>query len=70
MAKPRYESRLQVWVTNDVAEAYEALSDRGLLSVSDHVRIALANHLRQLGISTATASQQQNGKHTEQTHGL
>jgi hypothetical protein len=70
MAKPRYESRLQVWVTNDVALAYEQLSDRGLLSVSDHIRIALSNHLRQLGINTTSQPIQPNGKHPEQTHGL
>jgi hypothetical protein len=69
MTKPRFESRLQVWVTNDVADAYEQLADGSLLAVSDHIRIALSNHLRQLGISTPAASQQ-NGKHPEQAHGL
>jgi hypothetical protein len=70
MSKPRYESRLQVWVTNDVADAYEKLSDGSLLAVSDHIRIALSNHLRALGITTPSQPIQQNGKHPEQTHGL
>jgi hypothetical protein len=70
MTKPRFESRLQVWVTNDVADAYEALAEGSLLAVSDHIRIALANHLQRLGINTTSQPIQQNGKHPEQTHGL
>jgi hypothetical protein len=72
MSKPRYESRLQVWVTNDVALAYEKLADGSLLAVSDHIRIALANHLQRLGVGTPAPSQptQQNGKHPEQKHVL
>jgi hypothetical protein len=69
MSKPRFESRLQVWVTNDVADAYEALAQGSLLAVSDHIRIALSNHLRQLGISAPAASQH-NGKQQETAHGL
>ena len=70
MSKPRYESRLQVWVTNDVALAYEKLADGSLLAVSDHIRIALSNHLRALGISTPSQPIQRNGQHPEQRNGV
>jgi hypothetical protein len=44
MAKPKFESRLQVWVPTRIAEAFEALADDGMLAVSDHIRLALSNH--------------------------
>jgi hypothetical protein len=69
MTKPKFSSRLQVWVTDETADAFEALAHGGLLAVSDHIRIALSNHLRQLGITTPSQPIQ-NGKLPEQTHGL
>src|SRR5262245_17220973 len=48
-ARPKFESRLQVWLPTEIADAYEALANGGLLSVSDHVRLALVNHLRAVG---------------------
>ena len=72
MARAKFESRLQVWVTNETAEAFEMLAADGLLAVSDHLRLALSNHLRALGIHPKGATQPRpNGhQHQETTHGV
>jgi hypothetical protein len=67
MAKQKFESRLQVWVPTAVAEAFEALAADGMLAVSDHLRLALSNHLRALGITTAPRpAQPVNGHHQQE----
>lgn len=72
MMKSRFSSRLQVWVTDETAAAYEALAGDGLLAVSDHLRFALSNHLLALGITTAPrpANGQQQHHQQEPAHGL
>ena len=73
MARAKFESRLQVWVPTQVAEAFEMLAADGLLAVSDHLRLALSNHLKNLGIDPTGATQQPrpNGpQHQETTHGV
>jgi len=65
MSRPKFESRIQVWVPPAIAEAFEMLASDGLLSPSDHIRLALSNHLRSLGINTAQRPAQPNGQHHE-----
>jgi hypothetical protein len=67
MSRPPLSSRLQIWVPDHIARAFETLADDGMLTVSDHIRLALSNHLRSLGISTATP-RQANGHQKEQLH--
>jgi hypothetical protein len=61
MSRPRLSSRLQCWVPDRVAEAFEQLATDGMLTPSDHIRRALVNYLAQLGINTAPRSAQSNG---------
>jgi hypothetical protein len=46
----RFPRKLEVWVSEAIADGFEALAADQLLSVSDHARQALALYLRQAGI--------------------
>ncbi|MBR1298550.1 ribbon-helix-helix protein, CopG family [Bradyrhizobium sp. AUGA SZCCT0042] len=71
MVKPRKEARMQVWVTREMLAAFERLSAEGELSLSDHIRFALSNHLRHFAITApATPRPIQNGhQHRVIDHG-
>jgi hypothetical protein len=52
MAKAvRFPRKLEVWVPDSMANAYETLAADHLLSVSDHLRLALQSYLRANGIT-------------------
>lgn len=72
MARAKFSSRIQCWVPDAIAEAFEALAADGMLDASDHVRLALSNHLRSLGITVTNAAAprpaQPNGHHQEQAN--
>lgn len=71
MSRPKLTSRIQVWVPDQVAKAFEMLAADGMLTPSDHIRLALSNHLRSLGINTAPPRPAQpNGQHQEHQHGV
>jgi hypothetical protein len=73
MSRPKLEARIQVWVPVRVAQAFEQLAADGMLRVSDHVRLALGNHLRQMGFDISAPpqpAQSINGQHQERANGL
>ena len=68
MPRPKFESRLQVWIPTTMADAFARLADAdGMFSMSDHLRMALANYLRAAGIkhNGPAEPRQANGQHEE-----
>ena len=62
MAKAvRFPRKLEVWVPEAIADGFELLADDQLLSVSDHMRQALARYLSAFNIPIG--SPRPNGKH-------
>jgi hypothetical protein len=62
MAKAvRFPRKLEVWVPDGIADGYELLARDQLLSVSDHMRQALARYLASAGIPI-TPQQRANGQ--------
>jgi hypothetical protein len=70
MSRPKFSTRIQCWVPDAIAQAFESLAADGMLKPSDHIRLALSNHLRSLGITTTTAASprpaQPNGHHRQE----
>jgi len=59
MAKPiRFPRKLVVWLPENLADAFETLALDELLSVSDHVRLAMRGYLHQMGALPAALPQQ------------
>jgi hypothetical protein len=48
--KPKFDARLTFWTTPEVADAFEALAARSLLSVSDHLRDATHTYVSSRGL--------------------
>jgi hypothetical protein len=62
MAKAvRFPRKLEVWVPESIADGFDMLAADQLLSISDHMRQALARYLAALGVSIG--SPRPNGKH-------
>jgi hypothetical protein len=66
MARPPRSSRIQVWVPDNIAEAFEMLAADGMLTPSDHIRLALSNHLRSLGINPSSPRQANGQQHQKE----
>jgi hypothetical protein len=63
MAKPiRFPRKLVVWLPESLADAFEMLATDELLSVSDHVRLAMRGYLHQMG-AVPQARPMPNGRH-------
>jgi hypothetical protein len=58
-SKAKYTSRLTVWTTPEVADAYEAMAARSLLSVSDFLRDATSSYAVARGLLPAQQQAQQ-----------
>jgi hypothetical protein len=72
MAKAaRFPTKIEVWVPDEYAAAFELLAGDQLLTVSDHARQAFRLYLTQLGALKPRPAQPLNGHHQqEQGHGL
>jgi hypothetical protein len=70
MAKAaRFPRKLEVWVTDAIADGFQLLAQDQLLSVSDHARQALARYLMTMNIPTTTP-RAANGQQQEARNGL
>jgi hypothetical protein len=66
MAKAaRFPQKIEVWVTDAIADGFGLLAQDQMLTISDHVRQAMLTYLRAAGINTAPArpAQATNGQH-------
>jgi hypothetical protein len=72
MAKPvRFTRKIEILVTDAIADGFELLAQDQLMSVSNHARQALAAYLRAFNIPiTSPPPAHPNGQHhhQEQTH--
>jgi hypothetical protein len=57
--KVKFEARLSFWTTPEVADAYEAMAARSLLSVSDFLRDATSSYAVARGLLPAQQQAQQ-----------
>jgi hypothetical protein len=57
--KQKFEARLTFWTTPEVADAYEAMAARSLLSVSDFLRDATSSYVVACGLLPAQQQAQQ-----------
>jgi hypothetical protein len=63
----RFPRKLEVWVPEAIADGFELLASDQLLSISDHMRQALAFYLQQRGIMP-TRRTAPNGQMQQPTH--
>jgi len=72
MAKAaRFPIKMETWVPENYAQAFEQLASDGLLNVSDHARQAFRMYLTQMRALPAPQPAKLNGhQHPEQTHSL
>lgn len=60
----RFPRKIEVWVTDPIADGFALLAADGMLSISDHARQALAGYLRALNIPiTPPQPARPNGQH-------
>jgi hypothetical protein len=68
----RFPRKMEVWVSDAYAQAFELLASDGLLTISDHARQAFRMYLTQMRALPAPQPAKPNGQHQqpEQTRGL
>ena len=65
----RFPRKLEVWISDAYAEAFDLLASDQLLTVSDHARQAFRLYLTQMGaLQQARPVQTVNGQQREQQH--
>jgi len=63
----RFPIKMETWVPENYAQAFELLASDGLLTISDHARQAFRAYLTQLGALPAPQPAKPNGQHHQET---